>query len=71
VLPVLAFAVIAVPLLVVGFLVLRRRAVVGEHPVTEDAHQRAELEQEFAAAEAYEEQWRAEDKDRFRREHLP
>ena len=70
-LPVLVFVVIAIPLLVVAFLAMRRRAVTGEHPAPQDAHQRAELEQEFAAAEAYEEQWRAEDEDRYRHERLP
>ena len=70
-LPVLIFAVIAIPLLVVGFLVARRRAVTGEHPAGEDAQERAEIEREFAEAEAYEAQWRAEDKERFSQEHLP
>jgi hypothetical protein len=66
VIPWLIFAVIAVPLVVVGFLSIHRRNEVSEHPATEDAAARARTEREFAEAEAYEAQWREENKDHHR-----
>jgi len=71
VIPSLIFAVVAVPLVVVAFVAMRRRTVAGEHPASENAQTRAETEQEFAEAEAYEAQWREEDKKKFRDERLP
>jgi hypothetical protein len=71
VVPWLIFAVVAVPLVVVGFAVARRRTAEGEHPAGQDAVSDAEIEREFAAAEAYEEKWREEDKKRYRDERLP
>ena len=64
--PWLILAVVAVPLVVVGFAALRRRNEVSEHPATEDAAARARTEREFAEAEAYEAQWREENKDHHR-----
>jgi hypothetical protein len=64
------FAVIVVPLVVVGFVITRRRTVAGEHPAGEDAETRARTEREFAEAEAYEERWREENKDHHR-ERMP
>ena len=49
--PWIVFAVIAVPLVVVGFVVSRRRTVAGEHPASEDAQARELTEHEFAEAE--------------------
>ena len=69
--PWLIFALVAVPLVVAGFVVARRRTVAGEHPANEDAQERALTEQEFAEAEAYEAKWREEDKERYREERLP
>ena len=66
--PWLIFAVIVVPLVVIGFAATRRRTAAGEHPAGEDAE---ETEREFAAAEAYEEKWREQDKERYREERLP
>lgn len=60
--PVIAFVVIAVPLLVFAFLAVRRSKAAGEHPVNESDAVRARTEAEFAAAEAYQEAWRAEEK---------
>ena len=34
--PWIAFALVAAPLLVVGFMATRRRTVAGEHPASED-----------------------------------
>jgi uncharacterized membrane protein len=71
VIPWLIFAVVIVPLVVVGFVASRRRTAAGEHPAGEDAQARAITEQEFAEAEAYEAEWRKQDKERYRREELP
>jgi len=62
VLPLIIIAVIAIPLLVVAFRATQRSKEVGEHPVPEDAASRQKTEDEFAAAEAYQEQWREEEK---------
>ena len=69
--PWIVFALVAVPLVVVGFLATRRRTLAAEHPPSEDAQARALTEQEFAEAEAYEAKWREEDKERYRQERLP
>ena len=61
--PWIVLALIAVPLVVIAFATLRRRTTAFEHPAGEDAATRARTEQEFADAEAYEAQWRAEHKD--------
>ena len=60
--PWLIVAVVVVPLVVIGFASIRRRTATAEHPVTEDAAVRARTEREFAEAEAYEAQWREENK---------
>jgi uncharacterized membrane protein len=60
--PVIAFVVIAVPLVVIAFFAMRRTKQAGEHPPGEDAATRARTEQEFAAAEAYQEEWREEER---------
>jgi hypothetical protein len=60
--PVILFVCIAVPLLVFAFIAVRRRDAAGEHPTPEDDATRARTEAEFAAAEAYQEQWREEEK---------
>ena len=62
---------IYVPLVVIGFAATRRKTAAGEHPATEDAEERARTEQEFADAEAFEAEWRKQDKERYRQEHLP
>ena len=69
--PWIIIALVAVPLVVVGFLASRRRTVAGEHPASEDAQARARTEQEFAEAEAYEEKWREKDKERYHQERFP
>jgi hypothetical protein len=69
--PWIIFGVVVVPLVVVGFVVTRRRKLAGEHPATEDAEERERIEQEFADAEAYEAKWRADDEERYRQERLP
>jgi hypothetical protein len=71
VLPWIIIALVAVPLVVFGFVASRRRTAAGEHPAGEDAQARARTEQEFADAEAYEAKWREADKERFHKERLP
>ena len=61
-------AVVAVPLVVVAFMGVRRKTASGELLADDDAEA---LEEEFAEAEAYEERWREEDKERFHEERLP
>ncbi len=61
--PWLILAVVAVPLVVIGYASVRRRTAAGELPATEDAEARARTEHEFAEAEAYEERWREENED--------
>ncbi len=60
--PWIILAVVAVPLLIVAFRAATRTKNAGEHPVPEDAAAIARTEQEFADAEAYQEQWREEEK---------
>lgn len=66
--PWIIIAVVAVPLVVVAFMGVRRKTAAGELLADDDAEA---LEQEFAEAEAYEERWREEDKERFHEERLP
>jgi len=58
--PVLIFAAIAIPLLVIAFVAMQRKTRAGEHPVTETAAEQSRNEEEFAAAERYQEEWREE-----------
>jgi len=58
--PVVSFVVIGLPLLVVAFFLVRKSRQTGEHPVTETAADQARIEDEFAQAEAYQEEWREE-----------
>lgn len=69
--PWIIFAVVVVPLVVVGFVATRRRTAAGEHPADADAGEQARIEQEFADAEAYEAKWREQDKQRYDQERLP
>jgi len=71
VIPWIIMAVVVVPLVVVGFVVTRRKTVAGEQLEVDDVEARARTEQEFAEAEAYEAKWLEEDKERHRQERLP
>ena len=66
--PWIIFAVVVVPLVVIAFVAMRRKTAAGEL-LDDDAQARAE--QEFAEAEAYEAEWREEDKERSRQERFP
>lgn len=69
--PWLIFALVVVPLLVVGFVATRRKTAAGEDLASEDPQARARIEQEFADADVYDAKWREEDKERHRQERLP
>jgi hypothetical protein len=60
VLPIIIFAAVLVPLLVIAFIVRSRSMTKGEHPHPEDASERRRMEQEFAESEEYQAKWRAE-----------
>jgi len=62
VLPVVIFVAVAVPLLIAGFLIARRRTAAGEQSAALTDAERQREEQEFEAAERYQEQWREEHK---------
>ena len=63
-LPVIIFVAVAIPVLLIAFAAIARRKSAGERPEASDpaaaAAEQAEYEQEFADAEAYQEQWREE-----------
>ena len=61
-LPVLVFVAIAVPLLVIGFLTVRRSKSAGEHPATETEQERLRTEQEFEESERIQAEWRDEER---------
>jgi hypothetical protein len=63
--PWLIFGLVLVPVLIVAFVVARRRTSAGEHPAGETTEDRDEMEKEFAEAEAYQEEHRAEDRARY------
>jgi uncharacterized membrane protein len=67
--PWIIMAVVAVPLVVIAFMAMRRKTAADERPASDEAE--AEMEQEFAEAEAYQEKWREQDKEKFHRERLP
>jgi len=69
--PWIIFGLVLVPLLIVAFVAVRRRTDAAEHPAGETDTHKAELEKEFADAEAYQEKWREEDKPRHDQERIP
>jgi hypothetical protein len=69
--PWIIFAVIAVPLAVLAYFTVRRNTASGEGSATEDTETQAEIEREFADAEAYEAKWHDEDKTKYQQERLP
>jgi flagellar basal body-associated protein FliL len=71
VIPWIIIAVVAVPLVVAGFLAMRRNTAATELAAGNDENAHAHTEQEFAEAEAYEAKWHEEDKDRYHQERLP
>jgi hypothetical protein len=60
VLPVIIFACVAIPLLIVAFIGIRRSKRATEQLAAASGISEAELQREFAAEEAYEEQLRQE-----------
>lgn len=64
--PWLIFAVVIVPLVVIGFAVTRRRSAT-ELQTADDP----DTQRQFSAAEAYEAEWHKKDVEHFRDERLP
>ena len=71
VIPWIIIALVAVPLVVVGFMATRRNTATSELAANDSADSKALTEQEFAEAEAYEAKWHEEDKARYHQERLP
>jgi hypothetical protein len=67
--PWIIMALVAVPLVVIAFVAMRRKTAASERPA--DDAEEAREEQEFAEAEAYDAKWREEDKERSRQERFP
>ena len=67
--PWIIMAVIAVPLVVIAFVAMRRKTASGERLADDDGQ--ALAEQEFAEAEAYDAKWREEDKERASQKRFP
>ncbi|HEY7536564.1 MAG TPA: hypothetical protein VH721_01125 [Gaiellaceae bacterium] len=59
-LPVITLVAVAIPVLVIAFLVGQKKRAEVEQA---NAPDRAELEREFAAAERYQEKWREEQRE--------
>ena len=64
--PWIIFAVVVVPLVVIAFVVTRRKSAEAMPEL--DAR---ETERQFAEAEAYEAEWHDADEERFHQERLP
>jgi hypothetical protein len=69
-LPVIIIACVAIPVLVIAFMSSRRTTEAGERVADEDAAARARNEQEFADAEAYQEEWRKKDEEQHKTDSL-
>ena len=65
VIPWLIVALVVVPLVVAAFVVTRRTSAAT--PELDDV----EVEEQFAAAEAFEAEWHEADEERFHKERLP
>jgi hypothetical protein len=69
-LPVIIIACVAIPVLVIAFTASRRTTEAGEHVAGEDDAARARNEQEFAAAEAFQAEWRKDDEEQHKTDSL-
>jgi hypothetical protein len=58
VLPVIVIAAVAIPLLLIAFVVVRRSDAAGEHAAIDTDADRRRTEEEFEEAERYQEEWR-------------
>lgn len=61
-LPFFIFVAVALPLLVIAFVALRRRTTAAEHPPGETEADRRRVEREFEAAERYQARLRAQER---------
>jgi hypothetical protein len=55
---VIILAAVAIPLLLIAFVAVRRRDVAGEQPAIDNEADRRRTEEEFEEAERYQEEWR-------------
>jgi hypothetical protein len=62
---------VAIPLLLIGFLVVSSKRRAGEHPATETDADRERTEREFAEAEGYQETWREQTHGEVSDERFP
>jgi hypothetical protein len=60
VLPIIIFAAVLVPLLVIAFFAMRRSVGADEHPSTESDADRRRTQEEFEESERYQAEWREE-----------
>ena len=60
--PAILIVIVVIPLLFIAYRTVTGSKAAGEHPATEDAATIARTEQEFVDAEAYQENWREEEK---------
>lgn len=67
--PWIIIAVVAVPLVVIAFMAMRRTTAASE--LRTSNHAEARTEQQFADAEAFEAKWHEADKEKFHQERLP
>jgi hypothetical protein len=65
-LPVIVFVAVALPLLVIGFLAVRRSKSAGEHPATESEQARLRTAQEFEESERLQAEWRDDEREHQR-----
>jgi len=68
VIPWIIFAVVVVPLVIVAFAATMRRRGAVEHSAAEGERL---TDKELAAEEAFEADWREDDKEQYRQERLP
>jgi hypothetical protein len=66
VLPVWIFVGVAIPLLVIGFVAMRRSTEAGEHPTAETDADRLRTEREFEESERYQAEWREQQHEHHR-----
>ncbi len=68
--PFVLIALIAVPLVIAGFLAMKRSRDRYEGARTTSAADEARMEEDFAEAERYEERWREQQRHPHRDDHL-
>lgn len=65
-LPVIIFVAVAIPLVVIGYLAMRRKTDAVEHPPDETDADRLRTEREFEESERYQAEWREQQHEHHR-----